>query len=61
MSNENNARNESTNNIISYNTNISIGRSVSSARFQIAKVSNSDTNIGKSLGKPISIPMLIIF
>jgi mannitol/fructose-specific phosphotransferase system IIA component len=33
-----------------------MGRSVSSARFQIAKVFNNGTNTETSLGKAISIP-----
>jgi mannitol/fructose-specific phosphotransferase system IIA component len=53
MSNANNSHNEIT---TINNTNAGMGRSASSARFQIAKVSNNDTNSGTSLGKAISIP-----
>ncbi|CAF2861873.1 unnamed protein product [Rotaria sp. Silwood2] len=56
MSNVNNSQNEIINNTINNETSIGIGRSVSSARFQIAKVSNNDAHIENSLGKAISIP-----
>ncbi len=56
MSNANNSGNEITANTKSNSTSAGMGRSVSSARFQIAKVSNNDTNTGTSLGKAISIP-----
>jgi hypothetical protein len=50
MSNTSNLENEIT-------TNVGMGRSASSARFQIAKVSNNNhTNPEPSLGKAISIP-----
>ena len=56
MSNANSSQNEITTNTISNNTNVGMGRSVSSARFQIAKVCNNNTNTETSLGKAISIP-----
>ncbi|CAF4749353.1 unnamed protein product [Rotaria sp. Silwood1] len=56
MSNVNCSQNETINNTISNGTSIGMGRSVSSARFQIAKVSNNDTNTKNSLDKTFSIP-----
>ncbi|CAF1021877.1 unnamed protein product [Rotaria sordida] len=56
MSNVNSSQNEIINNTISNGTTVGMGRSVSSARFQIAKVSNNDTNTESSLDKTISIP-----
>jgi len=51
MSNANNSVNK-----ISDGSN-SIGRSISSARFQIAKVFDDDSNSKKGLSKTISIPI----
>jgi hypothetical protein len=56
MSNTNNSQHEITINTKTNSTNGGMGRSVSSARFQIAKVSNDNTNTEPSLGKAISIP-----
>jgi len=56
MSNANNSVNEITANTNSNSTSAGMGRSVSSARFQIAKVFNNGTNTETSLGKAISIP-----
>jgi hypothetical protein len=56
MSNANNSGNEITANTNSNSTSAGMGRSVSSARFQIAKVFNNGTNTETSLGKAISIP-----
>ncbi|CAF1237165.1 unnamed protein product [Adineta steineri] len=57
MSNANTSHNEITTEINSNNnTNAGMGRSVSSARFQVAKVSSTDSNTDTSLGKAISIP-----
>lgn len=56
MSNANSSHNEITKNCTINSTSANIGRSASSARFQIAKVSNNDTNPGASIGKAISIP-----
>ncbi|CAF3821224.1 unnamed protein product [Adineta steineri] len=57
MSNANTSHNEITTEINSNNnTNAGMGRSVSSARFQVAKVSSNDSNTDTSLGKAISIP-----
>ena len=56
MFNINNSQNEISNNATVNDTNSGMGRSVSSARFQVAKVSNNNTNTASSLGKAISIP-----
>jgi hypothetical protein len=57
MSNANNSQHEIiTNNNNSIDTSVGMGRSVSSARFQIARVNNNNTNTEPSLGKAISIP-----
>ncbi|CAF3190851.1 unnamed protein product [Rotaria socialis] len=56
MFNINNSENEIPSDATINDTNSGMGRSVSSARFQIAKVSNNNTNTENSLGKAISIP-----
>ncbi|CAF4312398.1 unnamed protein product, partial [Rotaria magnacalcarata] len=56
MFNINNSQNEIPSDATVNDTNSGMGRSVSSARFQIAKVPNNDTNAENSLGKAISIP-----
>lgn len=56
MSNTNNSENEIIKNTNCISASVGMGRSFSSARFQIAKVSDSDTNAEPSLGKAISIP-----
>ena len=56
MSNANISHNEITTHTNSNSTSIGMGRSASSARFQIAKVSNNDSMNERSLGKAISIP-----
>jgi hypothetical protein len=56
MSNINNYENVIITNTNSNSTSVGMGRSVSSARFQIAKVSDNDTKTEISLGKAISIP-----
>jgi hypothetical protein len=56
MSNTINIENEITTNTNSNGTNAEMGRSASSARFQIARVSDNDTNTETSLNKAISIP-----
>lgn len=55
MSNTINSENEITTNANSNDTNVGIDRSASSARFQIEKVSNNDTNTETSSVKAISI------
>ena len=56
MSNANLSTNELSTNTNNPNTNGGMGRSVSSARFQIAKVSDTDGNTETSLDKTASIP-----
>jgi len=56
MYNANKSENEITANTNINSTSVGMGRSVSSARFQIAKVSNNGTYTEPSLGKAISIP-----
>ena len=56
MSNANTSQHAITTNTNINSTNAGMGRSVSSARFQIAKVSNNGTLTETSLGKAISIP-----
>lgn len=56
MSSTNNSTNELPTNPTNHNNNNGMGRSVSSARFQIAKVSDTDANTETSLGKTASIP-----
>ncbi|CAF1118554.1 unnamed protein product [Adineta ricciae] len=56
MSDANHFQNEITTSTNSNDANAGMGRSVSSARFQIAKVSDNDTNGQESLGKATSIP-----
>lgn len=56
MSDPNTCENEIIKAIRMSETNFGIGRSVSSARFQIAKVSNDDKSMETSLGKAVSIP-----